>query len=257
MAEFVVWTSEARPTQPKLNTFVSQLPATALQRQLELGTTLRELLKALGIRSFCGAIVIDGDMAVNLTTHFSNERRDTRTVRKCADFLSLPNFFCTQGTHEFMSDERRTAMEHPAGSYLQSPRDDILAFFYLAQWAAIFNQSPHGSSGTSMDALRLRVAVARSDALLEILRIRPTSRIMQTQYSAFLLECHPLLRAWWTSLEERRLKWGDMLELVCEQESDAYPSMLYMCFVQIGYEGVADFLRLWQEHRTQFRLQVI
>ena len=54
------------------------------------------------------------------------------------NYFDFVNGFCTQGTHEFMSDDILTAAEDGL-DYLQSPLDDLFSFYYTLQWAAVFH----------------------------------------------------------------------------------------------------------------------
>ncbi|KAJ3930271.1 MAG: hypothetical protein NXY57DRAFT_921799, partial [Lentinula lateritia] len=126
-------------------------------------TRLKSSLAELKVNTRCSGFIIDGDMAFDWKTYFDANHDGTRS-----------------GTPEFMSDRLRRSLRLPR-AYVQSTVDDLASFYYVGQWAAVFNPS-HQS-----DLLEeLRNDIAGSLASREL---NPKLFSDRQDYGLFLLCC--------------------------------------------------------------------
>ncbi|KAF5367893.1 hypothetical protein D9757_011247 [Collybiopsis confluens] len=150
----------------------------------ETQKTILDLCKKLNISDNCVGFVIDGDMAVDWTSYFD----ETHTGGK-------------SGTEQFMSTALLHPLKDPRDKRLHSPLDDYLSFFYVAQWACIFN--PSADKLPLVQELRTEIDsgyLARNNVTSGT--IRPKVPMKSNQYGTFLEEAQPLLRAWWAAMED-------------------------------------------------------
>ncbi|KAJ7811354.1 hypothetical protein B0H14DRAFT_3479810 [Mycena olivaceomarginata] len=84
---------------------------------------LEKALVGFGRPQVCKAILTDFDLSAYLQDYFSPNQRAARSL---------------SGTVEFMSVRLRAAFS-ASEPYLQSPLDDLWAFFYTAVWATLFH----------------------------------------------------------------------------------------------------------------------
>ncbi|KAF5379960.1 hypothetical protein D9757_010237 [Collybiopsis confluens] len=155
-----------------------------IARPNETQKEILDLCKKLNISDNCVGFVIDGDMAVDWTSYFD----ESHTAGK-------------SGTEPFMSTALLRPLKDPQDNRLHSPLDDYLSFFYVAQWACIFN--PSADKLPLVQELRTEIDsgyLARNNVVFET--IRPKVPMRSNQYGAFLEEAQPLLRAWWTAMDE-------------------------------------------------------
>lgn len=105
-------------------------------------TKLEELLAAHNVDTTCVAFIIDGDMAKNWKTLFSNWRKEkevSRRERSVSVYQSSTSPQVTdfpQGTELFMADN---LLSDELKDYIQSPADDIESFFWVTLYAILRN----------------------------------------------------------------------------------------------------------------------
>ncbi|KAJ8454650.1 hypothetical protein ONZ45_g19220 [Pleurotus djamor] len=131
---------------------------------------ITRLLDDLNITEQCRGFTIDLDMATSLKTLFSKVHDGERS-----------------GTRQFMSDPLVDSLKF-SELYLQSPVDDLCSFYYVGQWAALFNQGAEDQNRMSPRFLDLRNSVdgsapQRNEATTKIGKISTGSL---RQYPPFL-----------------------------------------------------------------------
>ncbi|KAK6988837.1 hypothetical protein R3P38DRAFT_3442984 [Favolaschia claudopus] len=130
---------------------------------------------ALGRPRGCKAILTDFDLSACMQDYFTAARADARSL---------------SGTVEFMSVRLRAALD-ASQPYLQSPLDDLWAFFYTTVWATLFHaQRP------SMDLLPLS-----SQELAWRLHIFKDSSLRYFEPMA------PVLKDWHSALDQMDDVW--------------------------------------------------
>ena len=147
-----------------------------------------------------------------------------------------------QGTYEFMSDDLLRATERRS-PYLQSPVDDLFSLYYTMQWAAVFHNREFAVGKDIpqyLHALRKNISGP--------LRLRATllpARLEVHKYGQFLVDCHPFLRDWYSSLIILRDNWKESQSQLEEQDSAwVYPSLFPIFAVQ----GVARLAELVEKY---------
>ncbi|KAJ7726196.1 hypothetical protein B0H14DRAFT_2410483, partial [Mycena olivaceomarginata] len=133
----------------------------------------------------CKAILTDFDLSAYLQDYFLQTN-------------ALPGRYrLVQGTVEFMSVRLRAAFS-ASEPYLQSPLDDLWAFFYTAVWATLFHaRRPRTDvlpiSSQEMEwglQLRSRSAAEREGTIRAIVKVQD----FQTQFPPMLRAMAPLLK---------------------------------------------------------------
>ena len=133
-------------------------------------------------------------------------------------------------------------------NYLQSPVDDLWSFYYVAQWAAVFNRSRFSVDGVILSYLKLM-----QDYLLGSQRAAATSditsqRIRKGLHGGFLFECSKTLRKWYTALVQLEGAWLDKLEtLVKNGAKDNQYELYYPLFQEFTDQGILDLLTTVEE----------
>ena len=154
-----------------------------------------------------------------------------------------------QGTYEFMSDELLEATELGV-PYLQSPVDDLFSLYYTMQWAAVFHHREFADDKDIPPRLRaLRKEVSGSTPLRNSAthRITVPEELDSRQYGQFLVDCHPFMRDWYSSLASLRNIWKksqSRLELEGQDRPGVYPSLFPIFAVQ----GVAQLAELVEKY---------
>jgi hypothetical protein len=100
----------------------------------------------------------------------------------------------------------RTKLRIP---YMQSPIADLWSFYYVAQWAAVFNKTnfPAGTPvPIKLANLRRLIAGSESDRALGTRKV--TGPLLDpTHCGEFLVECSSLLREWESELKKLTTDW--------------------------------------------------
>jgi len=134
-------------------------------------------------------------------------------------------------------------------AYLQSPVDDLLSFYYVAQWAAVNNNTYFRGSPPVPDELgllrdRLGGSLAEGElgtSTITAGRVRPTS------YGRFLADCQPILREWHEKLRELVDDWAAAIESVAPDVADQYKTY-HPLFCEFTDRGVLEVLEVVQRH---------
>jgi hypothetical protein len=130
--------------------------------------------------------------------------------------------------------------------YLQSPIDDLWSFYYVAQWAAVYNDTMFSDSKSiPADLSELRDFIAGDQrALGEKTVTGPT--LKPSEYGQFLVNCSPILREWVSKLNQLTSDW-EQEDVASITNGDRY-STLYPCFCQYTDRGVLDLVQLVQQY---------
>jgi hypothetical protein len=131
--------------------------------------------------------------------------------------------------------------------YMQSPVDDLWSFYYVAQWAAVFN-NVNFSTGTPVPTklanLRRLIAGSQADRALGTRTItRPP--LDQAEYGQFLADCCPILREWESTLDRLTTDWK--VAKVDWTNGNLYEAC-YPYFWDYTNRGVLEMLQLVQKH---------
>ncbi|KAJ3898374.1 hypothetical protein F5879DRAFT_812702 [Lentinula edodes] len=194
-------------------------------------TRLKSSLAELKVNTRCSGFIIDGDMAVDWKTYFDANHDGTRS-----------------GTPEFMSVTLRESLYLPM-TYVQSTVDDLASFYYVGQWAAVFNPS-HQSD--MLEELRNRIAgslASREFATRIVHRLDPDLSSHRQEYGLFLQCCQPILKEWYDSidsLDRRFLRVTE--ELTAHSDGKIDPNTYRSLFLSFSYHGVADFAQILERH---------
>ncbi|KAJ3862498.1 hypothetical protein EV359DRAFT_83285 [Lentinula novae-zelandiae] len=194
-------------------------------------TRLKSSLAELKVNTRCSGFIIDGDMAIDWKTYFDANHDGTRSE-----------------TPEFMSNTLRRSLRLPR-AYVQSTVDDLASFYYVGQWAAVFNPS-HQSD--LLEELRNDIAgslTSRESASSRTINLSPKLSSDRQDYGLFLLCCKPTLAAWKnsiTSLDERFQE--AMQELIARSDGKIDPDTHRSLFLSFAYHGVADFAQILERN---------
>jgi hypothetical protein len=146
-----------------------------------------------------------------------------------------------------MSDGLLTAARL-GNHYLQSPVDDLWSFYYVAQWAAVFNNTNFPDSTLPTDDLKdLRDLISGS----QYERCSGTRTITDpgldpTEYGQFLVECSSILREWDSKLRQLTASWK-AAKVNGLTDGDLYNAR-YPHFRNFTNRGVLELLQLVQQH---------
>ena len=133
--------------------------------------------------------------------------------------------------------------------YLQSPIDDLLSFFYVAQWAAANNNKDFPDSTAVPDKLELlRNRLGGSLAERELGTSTMTRNDPDPElYGRFLADCQPILQDWDQQLMALVKDWGRRMKTVTPDVGDQYKTY-YPLFREFTDRGVLELLQLVQSH---------
>ncbi|KAF8204278.1 hypothetical protein K438DRAFT_2098551 [Mycena galopus ATCC 62051] len=211
----------------------SPVSRTAGTRDPQLAANLEKALDdAFGRPRVCKAILTDFDLSAHLLDYFTANH----SVRSLS------------GTDEFMSRGLRAAYD-ASEPYLQSPLDDLWAFFYTTVWATIFHtRRPHELPISSQEAswrkgTRSRLVTERDGSVAAIVKVRA----FQKQFPWMLRAMAPVLADWIAYLDEMDLEWET--RLYDASTEDGSPIDL-PDFNHLAYTGVQGFVRIFAKHRA-------
>lgn len=166
-------------------------------------------------------------------------------MMKSLNLTTATDLIC-QGTDEFMSDDMLEAakLDMP---YLQSPVDDLWSFYYVAQWAAVFNNTNFpGDTPVPIKLAELRRLIAGSQAD-RALGTRKVTRpaLDQIEYGQFLADSYCILREWEFKLNQLTADWSTTKfdHLTADLYDKCYP-----CFRNFTDRGVLELIQLAQQH---------
>ncbi|KAF5374079.1 hypothetical protein D9757_010719 [Collybiopsis confluens] len=160
---------------------------TSNARDRDVRVNILSLCTDLNISNQCTGFLIDGDMAVNWETYFKESHTGDKS-----------------GTYQFMSDALLEAQARQR-NYWHSPIDDYYSFYYVAQWACIWNPLNEPKDPDDLDALRTDIAgTSRGIATYKVTGERPMTLEM---YGAFFTEARPFLQDWCRALQRLEVVW--------------------------------------------------
>ncbi|KAJ3991403.1 hypothetical protein F5050DRAFT_1197572 [Lentinula boryana] len=182
--------------------------------------TQREILdlcRELGIDDQCTGFVIDGDMAVNWESYFTEEHVGTKS-----------------GTSEFMSSMLLNPLNK---NHVHSPVDDYYSFYFLTQWACAFRDlSPEDKPEEPQHLQQLRMRLAGGLDSRDAATLTITGADLEPEvYGAFLVQAQPFLRKWYASLSTLTSEWRHI---------DASKRFNAKTFRDIADRGLLYFLRV-------------
>ncbi|KAF5361345.1 hypothetical protein D9757_012331 [Collybiopsis confluens] len=192
-------------------------PGDASDRDVRVN--ILSLCKDLNISNQCTGFVIDGDMAVNWETYFEESHTGDKS-----------------GTYQFMSDALLGAQARQR-NYWHSPIDDYYSFYYVAQWACIWNPLNEPKDPDDLDALRTDIAgTSRGNATLKVLGGK---RKTLGKYGALLAEAQPFLQYWYRALQSLNDEWEEQ----CDPNAAVFRSM--------ADHGLQTFLRVAHKYLVE------
>ncbi|KIK64282.1 hypothetical protein GYMLUDRAFT_71248 [Collybiopsis luxurians FD-317 M1] len=189
----------------------------------EVQEEILHVCKELNIDDYCtGFVVVDGVMAVDWNTYFSDERGDTES-----------------GTPEFISTAPLTpGLER----HMHSPLDDYYSFFFVTQSACVFHDLSPEDSPEHPDFLEnLRDRIAGDVKMIAAATCTITRRVSMevAHYGAFLVQAQSFLREWYHSLQKLQTEWNEMVASQgCNIDS----------FRSIADRGLLSFLKVASKH---------
>ncbi|KAF9064267.1 hypothetical protein BDP27DRAFT_1333769 [Rhodocollybia butyracea] len=174
-----------------------------------------QLCKGLSIEKQHAAILIDADMAIDWNTYFDKAHGGTKS-----------------GTEAFMS---RWLLNPALTDRIHSPLDDYWSFYFVAQWACVFNPLSLDGVQNQAPIQRWRELLDGSSANRELATVDITKYPMgANRYGEFLQQAQPFLEAWIDSLYLLGRTWVDTPEsLKCEVFSDIADRGL-LSFLQVA-----------------------
>jgi hypothetical protein len=132
--------------------------------------------------------------------------------------------------------------------YLQSPVDDLISFYYVAQWAAVNNTRDFPDPTAVSDELRLLRQRLGSSSERERGTSMITSGVIRPAlYGKFLADCRPILQEWRQKLVTLTNDWAEAIESVAPDVEDQYKTY-YPLFCEFTDRGVLEVLELVQLH---------
>lgn len=150
--------------------------------------------------------------------------------------------------------------------YIQSPIDDLFSFFYVGQWAVVYNAE---TDSRKLQDLRRQLQVPRSQHyafdshFYDYIRARDeaTSDIASGYtgtYSPFLKPSVHILREWMPPLVQLERAWATV-ELQAQAEGLTGKEANYFFvphFYKFALRGVVLYLRLLLKHRDELQVQM-
>jgi hypothetical protein len=202
---------------------------------------------------------IRGVVALLLTATWQSSSRTTSQGNAIKADLYVLSFFGTtssptihlKGTKDFMSTDLLTSIR--AGTKkLRSPADDLFSFYFVAQWAAVFNnQEFSGDSSREippfLSLIRRRLAQysdSREAAVASILN----NDLEEESHGQFLTQCQPFLQEWHSNLLSTNRLWAKRFKSIAQSPPEK-PSETYMTlFEELTTQLVTDTLKIAHKH---------
>jgi hypothetical protein len=132
--------------------------------------------------------------------------------------------------------------------YLQSPIDDLQSFYYVAQWAAVFNNTNFPGNApipAKLAQLRRRIAGSQTDRSF-VTRKVTNPDLNPTQYGHFLVACCSILNEWDSKLRKLAAKW-DAAEVGSFTDGNLYHEC-YPHFRDFTDRGILELVQLAQQY---------
>ncbi|KAJ7507201.1 hypothetical protein B0H11DRAFT_194572 [Mycena galericulata] len=195
---------------------------------------LEAALVVSGRPRVCKAILTDFDLSAYLQDYFAADHNDARSL---------------SGTVEFMSVRLREAFS-ASDPYLQSPLDDLWAFFYTAVWATVFHAHRPSTEVLPMSSreitwrlhLRSRSADEREGTVKRIVQVKD----FEKQLPSMLRAMAPVFKDWLSALDQMEDAWEYRQHNASTTGGVGLPD-----FNHLAYSGVMEFIRIFTDHRER------
>jgi hypothetical protein len=135
---------------------------------------------------------------------------------------------------------------------LHTPVDDFLSFYYVTQWAAVFNNREFSGDSKrkippvlSINRTRLvQGGDSREAAVASIIN----KNLKGESHGQFLTQCQPFLREWYNNLLNTNQIWDTRFESVAQSPPEK-PSETYIAlFKELTTQLVTDTLKIAHKH---------
>ena len=160
-----------------------------------------------------------------------------------------------QGTYEFMSRLLVKSLRYPE-PHLHSPVDDLESFYYVAQWAAAFNDGAVGGryNGNGIEQFREMISGDQREMAIGDVRERLKPLTAETKYGPFFAQSLHVLTPWRGELGSLTSDWVDVTDKAFELSEPEREKYLGKNFLIYGYRGVAEYLELVHKHRGSLQV---
>jgi hypothetical protein len=150
-----------------------------------------------------------------------------------------------------MSDDLLKAIRKNSKRH-QSPIDDFFSFYYVVQWAAVFNNREFagkfgGQVPFELSSLRSSLSRGvnhRGNVLLEIHR----SLVEEKSYGQFLARCKPFMEEWDNSLVATNLVWTRKFRSYADKPLENLSNTYLALFRELTSQLVIDTLKIARKH---------
>ncbi|KAJ7223091.1 hypothetical protein GGX14DRAFT_657162 [Mycena pura] len=205
-------------------------------RDSQRASEVEEALFRCGKPRVCKAILSDFDRSVYLSDYFAADHSDARVL---------------SGTFEFMSVRSRRAFKD-SKPYLQSPLDDLWAFFHSTVWATLFHAHRPSIDVLPMSRLEMDWQLHLGSPMI-YMREGVIWDIIGANY--FYGDFPPMLRAmapffknWITALEQMEADWRLRQH---NARTAARGGIGIPDFNHLAYSGVLDYVHIFTNHRER------
>jgi hypothetical protein len=133
--------------------------------------------------------------------------------------------------------------------YLQSPVDDLWSFYYVAQWAAVFNNMNFPDPTlvpADLADLRRLIAGSQDQRSTGLVRMVTGPDLDPTEFGQFLADSSSLLRDWQVKLTRLTTEWNSAK--VDRLTDGSLFHSRYPYFRDFTNRGVLELLQLVQEY---------
>jgi hypothetical protein len=130
--------------------------------------------------------------------------------------------------------------------YLQSPVDDLVSFYFVAQWAVVNNNRDFPDPAVVSDELQLlRKLLAGSLSERELATTMIRESLDSEVYGTFAAECQPILQEWDRRLMMLTQDWRRTLKTIGPHIADQH-RVYYPLFRKFTDRGVLELLQIVQ-----------
>jgi hypothetical protein len=215
------------------------------------------IIHELGINKKCHGSIIDDDLAIIPEDYFKSKRSSSRSVCCIVSFIAKGHhhLIIFKGTADFMSQDLLDAIKDRSPK-LQSPMDDFFSFYFVIQWAIIFNNREF--TGDLKRPVPLRLSSLRSnlseggEKRSHVVMVIQQSIIKEEDYGLFFTQCAPFMAEWNISLIATNKLWANKLELYTKETLEN-PSQTYLAlFKELTTQLVIDTLKIAHKHLASF-----
>ena len=148
-----------------------------------------------------------------------------------------------------MSDGILSAAQSGA-RYLQSPVDDLYSFYFTMQWAAVFHNVEFATKDVplNLEVLRKYLLGNQHNRLFVTSEIIDPLPLKPGEYGSFLAKCQPLLRAWYSEMQNLRVDWYGCRDGLEKQEVTVTGEVYIPLFLTFAVRGVASLAEVVRKH---------